>query len=94
MSDMLANSNSNVTEVIDEANDKNMFEPLVGDAVSTLRRLMLNSRNEKIQRETAESVLDRAGKTKKQDIRNKPQVIITDSQINVLMQAAQEALDD
>lgn len=73
---------------------ENLFKPLVNDARSTLRRLMLNSRNEKIQRETAESVLDRAGETKKADNRVATQIIIKDSQINMLAQVAKELLDE
>jgi hypothetical protein len=85
---------------VEEAEEKavmgqeNLFKPLVNDARSTLRRLMLNSRNEKIQRETAESVLDRAGETKKQDNRIATQIIIKDSQINMLAQVAKELLDE
>lgn len=76
------------------AEQQNLFKPLVNDARSTLRRLMLNSKNEKIQRETAESVLDRAGETKKVDNRVATQIIIKDSQINMLAQVAKELLDE
>lgn len=72
----------------------NLFRELVPDAKSTLRRLMLNSRNEKIQRETAESVLDRAGETKKGETRAQTQIIINDSQINMLTQVAKELFDE
>lgn len=94
MSDITADGENSVTEVAESTEDKNMFKPLVPDAISTLRRLMLNSRNEKIQRETAESVLDRAGATKKQETREKPSVVISDSQINVMLQAAQEVTNE
>lgn len=73
---------------------ENLFKPLVPDARSTLRRLMLNSSNEKIARETAESILDRAGETKKESARSSINLQISDSQINILVQAAKEALDE
>ena len=84
----------NEDSAITEAQEQNLFKPLIPDAVSTLRKLMLNSKNEKIMRETAESVLDRAGQTKKQDTREKAKVVINDSQINILIQAAKEALSE
>lgn len=94
MNDLPVDRENSVSNEVAEVDDKNLFQELVPEAKSTLRRLMLNSRNEKIQRETAESVLDRAGETKKQETRVKPQVVITDSQINVLVQAAQEVLNE
>ena len=84
---------SDVAKILDEntsQTDENMFLDLVQDAKSSLRRLMLNSTNEKIIRETAESVLDRAGKTKKVSEISRPVVHITDSHIQLLVQASKE----
>lgn len=74
--------------------EKNLFEPLVGDAMSTLRKLMLNTKNEKIARETAETILDRAGKTKKVEERLRPVVNITDSHVQLLVAASKEAFNE
>lgn len=69
---------------------ENLFKPLVPDAYRTLRRTMLNAKDAKLAKEAAESVLDRAGETKKQEERVMPQVNITNSQIQLLVQASKE----
>lgn len=85
-----------VTEVTDVSMQakENLFEPMIPEARSALRRLMLNSSNEKIVRETAESVLDRAGQTKKVEDRVQPVVNISESHVQLLVQASKEAFNE
>lgn len=94
MSDLEQMQDSDIIPVEAVATEENLFKPLVKDATSTLRRLMLNTSNEKIARETAESILDRAGETKREAMKSTVAVQISDSQINVLMTAAKEAFNE
>lgn len=74
---------------------ENLFEPLVADARSTLRRAMLNSRDQKLSVSVAESILDRAGKGKRNTGEaGGTQIVISDSQVQLLMQAHKEALGE
>lgn len=74
---------------------ENLFEPLVADARSTLRRAMLNSRDQKLSVSVAESILDRAGKGKRNNNEaGGTQIVISDSQVQLLMQAHKEALGE
>jgi hypothetical protein len=70
--------------------DRNIFKELVPDAKRTLRRTMLMSRDNKLSAETAKDVLDRAGETKKVEERAQRPVVITNSQINLLLEVAKE----
>ncbi len=77
----------------DEFIKTNLFRPLVEDARSTLRRLMLNTDNDKLAFSVAESIMDRAGETKKNSAPTGSQVVITDSQVQLLLQVQKEVLD-
>lgn len=83
-----------VAEAMDNAASRdNMFRPLVTDARRVLRRAMLNGRDQKLAVQVAQDVLDRAGETKKSDNKQVAPVIITDSQVNLLVQAFNESLE-
>lgn len=69
----------------------NIFEDLVPDAKRTLRRNMLMSHDNKLAVDTAKDVLDRAGQTKKVEERAQRPVVITNSQIQLLLQVAKES---
>jgi len=71
---------------------ESLFDPLVADAVSTLRRAMLNSQDEKLAVNVAEGILDRAGQGRKSSSSG-AQIVISDSNINLLLQAQKEALE-
>jgi hypothetical protein len=68
---------------------ENIFEDLVPEAKSVLRRLMHNSRDEKIIRGTAVDILDRAGVKAKEAAQSAP-ILIKDSQVQLLVQVAAE----
>lgn len=70
--------------------EENLFEPLVPEARSVLRQVMLNSKDKKLAVSTAESVLDRAGETKKGEQKASQVVNITDSQVQLLVQTSKE----
>ena len=72
----------------------NPYAPLLNEARSVLRRLLHNSATDKIKKEVATEILDRGGETKKLEHKMMPQIIIKDSQVQLLVKAAQEALDD
>lgn len=74
----------------DVSSGKNIFKELVPDAKRTLRRTMLMSRDNKLALETAKDVLDRAGETKKVEERAQRSVVISNSQIQLLLQVAKE----
>ena len=78
----------------DEQIKENLFLPLVDDAKSTLRRAMLNSRDEKLAVTVAESILDRAGQGKKREAVEQPQIIISESQVQLLVQAQREVMGE
>lgn len=85
---------SEVVEAVDSLpRNENMFRSLVPDAKSVIRRAMLNNRDQKLAVQVAQDVLDRAGETKKSEQKQTAQVVITDSQVNLLMQAFEESLD-
>lgn len=69
---------------------ENLFRPMVPEAKSYLRSVMLNSRDIKLGISIAQDILDRAGEVKKQDNRAAIVINITDSQINLLAQGARE----
>jgi hypothetical protein len=68
----------------------NIFEPLVKDAQSTLRRLMLNSGDPKIAAKVAESILDRAGHGTARNSETKGTIVISQSEVNLLVQTQKE----
>lgn len=81
----------NETTALDNPEPKsNIFADLVPDARRTLRRVMLMSHDNKLATETAKDVLDRAGQTKKIEERQQRPIIISDSQVNLLLQVAKE----
>lgn len=73
---------------------ENLFIPLVNDAKSTLRRAMLNSHDEKLAVSVAESILDRAGQGKKREAAEATQVVINDSNVQLLLQAQKEVMEE
>jgi len=75
----------------DDVQEKeNLFKPMVPEAKSYLRSIMLNGRDVKLGISIAQDILDRAGEVKKQDTRAAIVINITDSQINLLAQGAKE----
>ena len=70
--------------------NQNLFLPLVGEAHSILRRAMHNS-DQKLAVQTAKDILDYAGQ-KREAVREQRQVIVKDSQIQILVQVLKEAL--
>lgn len=81
-----------VTEVMETPPSRdNLFKVLVPDAVHVLRRAMLNGRDQKLAVSTAQDVLDRAGETKKNDIREAAPVHISDSNVQFLLQVLNES---
>lgn len=71
---------------------ESLFDPLVNDARKTLRRVLLNARDEKLAVNVAESILDRAGRGRK-NTNTGTQIVISESNINLLLQAQKEALE-
>lgn len=72
------------------AKQDNIFQDLIPDAKRTLRRTMLMSYDSKLALDTAKDVLDRAGQTKKVEERAQRPVVITNSQIQLLLNVANE----
>lgn len=70
----------------------NLFKPLVGDAHSVLRRIMLNSRDDKLAAATAKDVLMFAG-AKPKEVTPPPPVLIKDSHVQLLINVAKELQD-
>jgi spore germination cell wall hydrolase CwlJ-like protein len=79
---------------VTEADYSNEYKVLAPDARSLLRKVMLNSKNEKLAISVAESVLDRAGETKKVETKAVQPIYITNSQVQLLAQVAKETMDD
>jgi len=74
--------------------EANPYKEMAPEARSVLRRLMYNSRNEKIRKETAMDILDRAGEAGMKPENFQRPIIIKDSQVVLLLKAAQEALSE
>lgn len=85
--------------VLDESQDVdvevNPYKPLLDEARSTLRQIMLNSKDAKIRVSTATEILDRGGETKKPTggVGAGTQILIKDSQVQLLLKAAKEAIE-
>ena len=77
---------------VDNSRQVNPYKEMAPDARSVLRKLMFNSRNEKIRKETAIAVLDRAGEAAQKSEDAQRPIIIKDSQVALLMRAAEEAI--
>ena len=92
MGDLLPGDLENSQDEIDKVNP---FEPLLDEARSTLRQVMLNSKDVKVRVSTATEILDRGGQTKKptSDGRAGTQILIKDSQVQLLVKAAKEAME-
>lgn len=90
MDDNTSIATENYSEVQEQKPKENVFREMVPDARRTLRRVMLMSRDSKLAVETAKDVLDRAGETKKVEERAQRPVVITNSQINLMLQVARE----
>jgi hypothetical protein len=73
----------------DDDREKGYFDDLVPTAKQTLHQLMTQG-SEKVRRETSESILDRAGHTKKAETRVATQIVITNSQVALLAAGADE----
>lgn len=69
--------------------DKNLFEELVPEAKSVLRRIMHNTRDDKIAGITAKEILVMAGVKPKESAPTVP-VLIKDSHVQLLVQVASE----
>jgi len=77
-----------------DAVEPNPYAPLLDEARSTLRQIMLNSGDNKIRVSTATEILDRGGETKKpSSVAAAPQILIKDSQVQLLVRAAKEAIE-
>jgi hypothetical protein len=67
------------------------FRELVDTAVEELTWLMENSGDDKDRIKICQDILDRAGATRKPERQNAPIIIIKDSEVALLVQAAREA---
>ncbi len=76
----------------DVAVKSNPYAPLLDEARSTLRQVMLNSGDVRVRVNTATEILDRGGEMRKTMSVTAPQILIKDSQIQLLVQAAKEAM--
>ena len=72
-----------------EERDENIFNDLVPTAKKTLHKYMVGG-DSKLAVNVASDVLDRAGKTKKTESRAATQVFISNSQVAILQQTADE----
>ena len=77
----------------EEQAEKNLFEPLVGDAQRVLQHAMLLSSNVKLRVSVAQDVLDRAGHAKVLDSKPMTPIIITNSQVAIMSGVAKEVED-
>ena len=73
-----------------DAEKENIFKDLVPHAKKVLHQQMMNQMNPKIAIQVAESILDRAGQTKKVDDRVRTPIVITNSQVAILSKVARE----
>lgn len=73
----------------DKARENNLFLDLAPTAKRILHQTMVSG-DPKLARDTAQDVLDRAGMTKKSEIKQATQIVITNSQVEVLMRVADE----
>ena len=78
-----------------EVTKANPYAPLLDEARSTLRQVMLNSKDTKMRVSTATEILDRGGETKKPTSGGAAgtQILIKDSQVQLLLKAAKEATE-
>lgn len=73
----------------DEGPAENIWRELVPAAKKTLAQKMVGH-NDKIAVQVAESILDRAGETRKQEERVRTPIVITNSQVAILTAVAEE----
>lgn len=73
----------------EERAPENMFLDLTPTAKRVLHQIMMSGNN-KLAKETAQDVLDRAGQTRKADTRQAQQIVITNSQVAILAKVADE----
>lgn len=73
----------------DGSRDENIFEDLVPTAKRVLTQVMTGN-NQKLAKETAESVLDRAGHARKDSGKMAQPIFITNSQVAILAKGAKE----
>lgn len=74
----------------EEDERKNIFRELVPQAKKVLNRYMFDSTSPKLAIQVAESILDRAGETRKTEERMRTPIIITNSQVAILNATADE----
>ena len=70
-----------------------MFLPDLEAAIRKARQIMLNTPDDKLALSAAESIMDRAGATRKVERAAKAVVNISDSNVMLLVQATKEALE-
>jgi CRISPR/Cas system-associated endonuclease Cas3-HD len=69
---------------------ENIFKDLIPHAKKVLHQRMMDQSNPKLAIQVAESILDRAGETKKQEERVRTPIVISNSQVAILTAAAEE----
>jgi len=73
-----------------EQTSKNLFAPLEADALRVLQQTMLLSGDKKLRVAVAQDVLDRGGHGKLPDSRPTTPIIITNSQVAIMSNVAEE----
>lgn len=90
--EVVKSESGEVTEALETPVSRdNLFRVLVPDALHVVRRAMLNGKDQKLAVSTAQDVLDRAGETKKNDVRESAPVHISDSNVQFLLQVLKES---
>jgi hypothetical protein len=79
-------------EALAEAEYQEMFRQYFPEALRQTRRLMLNSSDEALVLKAAESIFDRGGATRKAERATRPVIHISDSHVQLLIQATKEGL--
>jgi len=76
----------------DATNDarENIFKEMVPHAKKVLQQQLTNQSNPKLAIQVAETILDRAGQTRKVEERVRTPIVITNSQVQILTQVASE----
>ena len=74
--------------------NSNPYMELATDARSALTSMLKNSRDDKIRKAVAESILDRAGEVKQAEKQADVVINITDEQVDRLIEALKESEDD
>lgn len=89
MGDIITSNETQLALDAKESSGREFYKELRPVAQRRLKKIMLNSGNEKLAASIAMDVLDRAGDSKAPE-NHSGQIVITDSQVNLLMQVAKE----